>query len=329
MPDDEKGDDTRAQCGTWINNELVSEHHDFLSPEELAEHMRMYHSRSHLDINSTITRTRSYCTFDRLLPDEVRDRIFSFLDIPSLLCAAQVSREWKRLSEGSMIWCAQYIRRWGLFVAGLTAGEEHTNELDWRGAVRTKYSLEMNWKKGRHHTCVLRGHTGWVTCVDVRSNRLVSSSYDGTLRVWNTQIGHSLRTLSSESLSPAWCVQFKDNLVMAAYSDSLVRQWDANTAQWTHRSAGYTGVVKCLQYDHEAGLLYSGSDDKTIKVFDIRSGECTRTILFSDSVGKLQTYNNMLLSVIKRESNIHWFDLRTDSLVKELQSHANAVQILS
>lgn len=72
----------------------------------------------------------------------------------------------------------------------------------------------------------------------------------------------------------------------------------------------------------------SGSDDKSVKIFDVRSGDCVQTVQFNDSVGNLYCHDKMLLSVIKREGNLFWYDLRTNSLVTTLNGHTKAVSLL-
>lgn len=97
-----------------------------------------------------------------------------------------------------------YQSRWGL-----PDEKEEAATRDWREIVKGRYLLERNWMNGHYHMSTLRGHTGWydelnlrssiwpirdslsfrVTCVDFYANKLVSSSYDGTVRIWNTQTG--------------------------------------------------------------------------------------------------------------------------------------------
>jgi WD40 repeat protein len=107
------------------------------------------------------------------------------------------------------------------------------------------------------HTCCANSHSynwvgRWVTCVDLHTNKLVSSSYDGTVRVWNTQTGNCLQTLpgdanNHEGLSPVWCCKFKGSHIMAGSSDSKIRQWDMNTGQMVRVFEAHAGGVKCLQ----------------------------------------------------------------------------------
>jgi WD40 repeat protein len=72
-------------------------------------------------------------------------------------------------------------------------------------------------------------------------------------------------------------------------------------------------------------VIISGSDDKTIKLFDVRSGNCEHSIQCLDSVGGLQYHDNTLLTIIKRESAIFWYDFRMGSLKTTLNGHTKAV----
>ena len=214
------------------------------------------------------------CLFDSMLPEELRIYIFNFLNLKSLIQAALVSTEWKRLTNDPSLWHSHYLYRWGndyypsyqdnqsqISSTSSTSSTSNGNypnthyyqlgsAIDWKDSVKTRYLLDRNWTVGDCYASTLRGHTGWVTCIDMHNNRLVSCSYDGTVRVWNTQTGNSLQSFPSnhqDGLSPVWCVQFKGNTIMAGSSDSLVRQWNMATAQCVKAFNGHAGGVKCIQ----------------------------------------------------------------------------------
>lgn len=60
-------------------------------------------------------------------------------------------------------------------------------------------------------------------------------------------------------------------------------------------------------------------------MFDIRTGDCVNNISCTDSVANLQFHNNSLFTVIKRENDIFWYDLRMGTIVNTLQGHSSAV----
>ena len=254
-----------AKCGTWENNCLIESHHNFLPEELISNHMDCNHSLKPSAIISPIVPKRKNTSlvqidilpneeekslFDGILPDELKILIFSFLDLWSLVQASLVSTEWKRLTNDPSLWCSLHIHRWGGYKTPNNVLINEIGSVDWQDAVKTKHLLDRNWRLGDCYASTLRGHSGWVTCVDMHHNRLVSCSYDGTVKVWNTQTGNSLQTFPSthqEGLSPVWCVQCKGNTIMSGSSDSLVRQWNMTTGQCVREFEGHAGGVKCLQ----------------------------------------------------------------------------------
>jgi WD40 repeat protein len=243
-------------CGAWCNDELVERHHQFLDPGQIQEHITHHHSQNVPlenklpDANSLTNLEHSQSDFDRILPDELRLKIFQFLDLNSLVQCCRVSHEWYRLATDPKLWCFLHSKYW------ISRNQDQTDQstdvyyIDWKQAVKQRFLLERAWRSGNCHASILRGHTGWVTCVDMYHNRLVSSSYDGTVRLWNTQTGNLLKILPSdvrEGFSPVWCVQCKGSTIVSGSSDSYVRQWNMNTAQCLQVFPGHLGGVKCLQ----------------------------------------------------------------------------------
>lgn len=252
---------------------MIRSHHEFLPEELFAHHMDCNHSSKPSSIISPILPRRlrliepvdcveEKSHFDCILPDELKILIFSFLDLWSLVQASLVSTEWKRLTNDPSLWCAQHIHRWGGYKTPDNILINGIGSVDWQDAVKTRHLLDRNWRLGDCYASTLRGHSGWVTCVDMHHNRLVSSSYDGTVKVWNTQTGNSLQTFPSthqEGLSPVWCLQCKGNTIMSGSSDSLVRQWNMTTGQCVRAFGGHAGGVKCLQVSRPFQLRTDGT----------------------------------------------------------------------
>jgi len=80
------------------------------------------------------------------------------------------------------------------------------------------------------------------------------------------------------------------------------------------------------QYDPDTNQMLSGSDDKTFKIFDVRTGVCTGSIPATGAVGNLQCQGNVLMAVLKRENDVFWYDMRNGSLVRQLAGHEKAVR---
>jgi len=64
-------------------------------------------------------------------------------------------------------------------------------------------------------------------------------------------------------------------------ADTLSREWDMNTGKIISVMEGHTGGVKCIQHDPVSSRLLSGSDDKTVKIYDTRVGKSVSMLLSS------------------------------------------------
>ena len=73
----------------------------------------------------------------------------------------------------------------------------------------------------------LEGHTGIVRCViQLTDGRVVSGSYDNTLRIWDTISGSCLMTLEGH-IAGIFCVtQLTDGRLVSGSGDNTIRIWN-------------------------------------------------------------------------------------------------------
>ncbi|KAJ1551521.1 hypothetical protein HK096_009324, partial [Nowakowskiella sp. JEL0078] len=110
--------------------------------------------------------------------------------------------------------------------------------------------VEQNWRHGRYRLRTLNGNMGGVRCLqfDPRRAILMTGGYDKTVRVWNTS-----RLLDDT-----------DPGAIDAADSALVRVL-----------YGHTGTVMALRF---VGMtIITGSADTTLKVWDLKTGECKKT----------------------------------------------------
>jgi WD40 repeat protein len=106
-------------------------------------------------------------------------------------------------------------------------------------------------------------------------HRLASSSYDNTVRVWDTSSGHELCCLrghESSVTSVAWC---GDGRRLASGSrDKTVRVWDSADGKELLCLCGHEDEVYSLAWSNDSRRIASGSKDRTVRVWDASSAEC-------------------------------------------------------
>jgi len=147
-----------------------------------------------LQFVSTLIRPFLQRDFISHLPTEMSVEILSHLDPLSLCRAASVSKKWRSLVNDDKIWRGlaerfhfDYPRDW----------HQHAG-FSWKEFFKSKYRVHLNWVRGGNSRIYhLPGHAnGVVTCLQFDERRIISGSDDCTIKIWATQSGQLLRTVS-------------------------------------------------------------------------------------------------------------------------------------
>ncbi|KRX92158.1 TP53-regulating kinase [Trichinella pseudospiralis] len=194
----------------------------------------------------------------------------------------------------------------------------------------------------------LLGHSGTVRCLQLNGSRLasgsndhtlkmddekiISGSYDKTLRTWDLKTGQQSATFSGHE-GEVLCLQFDRRKLISGSSDRSIRIWDLRT-----QIAGmilhnvHAKAVTCLQFNETQ--IVSASFDCTIKVWDVRTGRCFRTINWKENEGHtgvvrcLQADRWRFVSGADDKTLKVW-NLNTGERICTLHSHTDGVTCLS
>lgn len=148
---------------------------------------------------------------------------------------------------------------------------------------------------------VLRGHTRGVRCIQFDSVKLITGSMDSTIKIWSWLTGECSRTLEGHR-DAVVCLNFDKQILASGSADSTIKIWDFTTAEcftlrghreWVNQVKIWSpGVDDCsappqpMTVPPTAGqstdavgqdalpkpdikLLFSASDDGTVKVWDL------------------------------------------------------------
>jgi len=117
------------------------------------------------------------------------------------------------------------------------------------------------------------GHSKGVrdVCFSADGRRFLTVSYDKNVKVWDTETGQVVTTLSSESVpyvgkfhpDPA-----RQNVVMVGQQDKKIVQWDLETGDLVQEYTEHLGAVNTLTFIDEGRRFVSSSDDKTLRVWE-------------------------------------------------------------
>jgi F-box/WD-40 domain protein MET30 len=146
-----------------------------------------------------------------------------------------------------------------------------------------------DWRRGK---CIrtLTGHTEGVVCLNFDSNVLASGSVDSTIKVWNLRTGGAF-TLRGHT---DWVnsVQLWDSnggtsgsgVGAADSSSSLLDVSGSRSPPCHNHNPSSAAAAPCID---PGKMLFSASDDGTIKLWDLTLRSCVR--VFTGHVGQVQS----------------------------------------
>jgi ribosome assembly protein 4 len=148
-----------------------------------------------------------------------------------------------------------------------------------------------------HYTCT--GHKQWVLCVAWApdSKKVASADKSGEVRIWDPDTGKLLGRPMVGHKKHINCLSWQPyhqdpecRLLASAGSDGDIRIWDTVLGLTVKNLAGHTGSVTAVRWGG-AGLLYSSSRDRTIKMWRAEDGTMCRTY-----TGHAHWVNNLALN---------------------------------
>jgi WD40 repeat protein len=106
------------------------------------------------------------------------------------------------------------------------------------------------------------------------SRRVVSGSYDKTLRVWDLESGQTLRTRQGHTKSVTAVALTPDGLCGVSCSgERNLRVWDLESSEPLRTLQGHTNSVYAVALTPDGRRVVSGSHDNTLRVWDLKDGK--------------------------------------------------------
>lgn len=140
---------------------------------------------------------------------------------------------------------------------------------------------------GQH--CISRrliGHSGPITGFSFSFDRrfLVSSSVDGTVRLWSLDTFSTL-VLFRGHAGPVWDVSMSRTSTCntplyfaSGGADKTIRIWSSEWLSPIRLLVGHLGDVDCVTFHSNGLYVASGSSDRTIRLWDIQTGSTVRLL---------------------------------------------------
>ncbi|XP_066447490.1 apoptotic protease-activating factor 1 isoform X1 [Eleutherodactylus coqui] len=136
--------------------------------------------------------------------------------------------------------------------------------------------MVWDWTSGSHFS--LQGHKESVRCFRILENlKLLSWSFDGTVRVWNLQNGYKEAEFQCHSGAVLSCDVSSDSLKFSSTSaDKSAKIWSFAGLSLLHELRGHQSCVRCCNFSSDNYYLATGDDNGEIMIWSVQSGELLR-----------------------------------------------------
>ncbi|KAG1652951.1 WD repeat-containing protein 37 [Nymphon striatum] len=172
----------------------------------------------------------------------------------------------------------------------------------------------------RNSLLELQGHSGVLISADWLSSgdQVITASWDRTANLYDTQTGELLNMLvgHDEELTHV-CAHPTQRLAVTSSKDTTFRLWDFREA--IHSVSvfqGHTEAVTSATFARNDKVV-SGSDDRTVKVWDLKNMRSPLATINSDSpINKLSVSSQNVIAIPHDNRQIRLFDLSGNRLAR-------------
>ncbi|NIM15632.1 MAG: NACHT domain-containing protein [Candidatus Aminicenantes bacterium] len=175
-----------------------------------------------------------------------------------------------------------------------------------------------------------QGHKDIIRTVAISKDGrfMVSGSDDKTVKVWDLESGHLIKTLEGHVHYVLSVFISPDNRWIASgSSDHTVKLWDLENGHLITTFQGHKDWVNSVFISPDDRMIVSGSSDQTVKLWDLDSGQLIKT---------LEAHNHAVLSVFVSpntrrivsggdDKTVKVWDLGNGCLIKTMKCHENNV----
>ncbi|XP_078432059.1 stomatal cytokinesis defective / SCD1 protein (SCD1) isoform X2 [Wolffia australiana] len=197
-------------------------------------------------------------------------------------------------------------------------------------------------KKIQSSVRVLKGHAGAITALHCVTRRevwdlvgdredaglFISGSTDCTVRIWDPSLrGSELRTTLKGHTRPIRAISSDRSRIVSGSDDHSVIVWDKHVFQPLEELKGHNAPVSCIRMLSGDRVL-SASHDGTVKMWDVRTGNCLATVGRSLSAVLCMEYEDTtgILAVAGRDTVVNIWDIRAGRQMHKLEGHSRWIR---
>jgi WD40 repeat protein len=167
------------------------------------------------------------------------------------------------------------------------------------------------------------GHTNSVISVSLSADGrlVVSGSYDGTVKLWQTATGKCLHTFESEELITSVSLSANGRYVASASEDITIKIWDTDTGECLRILEGIP-LIHSVSLSANGQFIFAGDCHGSLHFWDIATGQYLHAFVGDQPVYSvnLSDDGNLAISGCVGEEPKLW-DTTTGHYLRTLEGH--------
>ncbi len=174
---------------------------------------------------------------------------------------------------------------------------------------------------------IITGHTDNVSSMIFHPDgkHIVCGYEEGTIRYWDISTRQQVKTLDRFMNSVSGLVFTPDSKTIVGGVDNSVHIWNAQTGKHKMLLTEDKGL-RCIAMSPDGMIIATGSEDTTIRLWDINTGQLTRTLKGHNHRihSVIFTSNGQILISGSEDNTIRLWNVTTGENTKTYTAHTDA-----
>nr|CAG8487898.1 1556_t:CDS:2 [Entrophospora candida] len=200
--------------------------------------------------------------------------LLALVDPKTLCLIRRVSKAWKIRATDNVLWKKHCTS--ADFLSDIPKSFKHnTLSADYYFQLyRHNVLVEQNWENFHFTQNVFQAHKEGITCISGSEDLFYTGSFDKSIKIWELPSKKLLSTLDHHSEAVQCLALGKTILVSGSWDKTIIVYALDNNYSIKHRLHGHLAGIISLTMMPDETLLFSGSVDKIIRIWNLQNGEC-------------------------------------------------------
>lgn len=259
------------------------------------------------------------------IPDDLLLSLFVFLTPAELACLDYTCKTWRSLIAGSSVWeqvfslCYRVDKSDQQWLA--SAVKESPNL--WKSCYIRRHRIDQNWLAGRMKSSSFIAHGGVHSLAALPERGIMAyTAEDDKLHLASLPDFHNLGDMPGCPVNMNQIDMWEDTVCFPSLTN-IIQLYNLSGRVRLGALQGHSSWINGIK--HHGGRLASGSGDRTLRVWDIKTESTTHCLeKHTESILSVDWVDSNIVVSGSKDAWVHIWDLRANASVQSFHEHGTA-----